>query len=68
LNAEPVGKEMKFGTVDDAVEESKSCSEATSPASKADAIKLDARAVPFGYTGSAVSQWSSENAMMPSCV
>jgi hypothetical protein len=64
LNAEPVGKEMEFGTVDEAVEESKFCSEDRSPAATVDAMKLDARAVPLGYTGDAVSQGSRENEMI----
>jgi hypothetical protein len=55
---------MEFDAVDDAVEESKFCSDATSPAATVDALKTADNAVPFGYTGFCVSQWSSENEML----
>ena len=58
---------MEFDALEERVSESKFCSEATSPAAAVDAIKLDVRAVPFGYDGVGVSQWSSENDMMPGC-
>ena len=64
LNAEPAGKDMELGTVDEAISESKFCSEATRPASSVDAIKTANSAVPFGYTGFCVSHGSRENAML----
>lgn len=63
LKADPVGKKIAFATGEDAVSESKFCSDAVSPASTVDAMNAVHNAAPFGYTGFGVPHVSSSGSI-----